>query len=309
MRRAPEPDSAGPSGAGASRRRRRRPRPARRRLLPADRDCGIRSIERAEYTLFQDAASSTRVSKGDWYGFYGGIEYNQVREQRRARRPFRRLPEDDRHLLSRLHAADGGDEIFQTLRLRTWPLGVSLRLGPTGRARRSRPTWGRRGRDHLPVRGVRRLHRLLRSRPGDHSRQLHRTGGLRVPRAGRAAGLRQPRLRDRGGGRYQWARTRWTTTSRPTPSRSTWRAGPPRSGCTSGSDAPGAQGGAERPPLLGPGRLALVRRRCPLSAVALLRPILAVDERSAGLWVPSQGVRSTPQAPRGLPCSSDEALL
>ena len=65
--------------------------------------------------------------------------------------------------------------------------------------------------------------------------------GVRLPRPGRPARLRQPRLRDRGRGPLPVGATTWATTSRPTSrassTRSTSRDGRSRWACTCGSDA------------------------------------------------------------------------
>ena len=172
-------------------------------FLPRTRDCGIPSNQPAEYTLFQDVCELYAVGEGAFDGVYGGVEYNHV---------VTKNVEAAIHLDGYSETVDtfyrdyerpgNGGNIYQTLRLRTAPLGVSLRFVPTSKRAKIAPFVGggsRRGL--LSVRGVRRLHRLLRPGLPDLRRSLHRRRGrLRRARLRRAPRLREPRLRDRGRG-------------------------------------------------------------------------------------------------------------
>ena len=97
---------------------------------------------RGNETLFLDVRSLYFVEKSDFYGLYGGIEYNQVLdEQRRAGRHFDGYSQtvDTSY---RDYERPGGGEIFQSLKLRHAPARAS-RCGSCRRARRPRSsrTW------------------------------------------------------------------------------------------------------------------------------------------------------------------------
>jgi hypothetical protein len=112
-------------------------------FLPRTRDCGIPSSQRAEYTLFQDVCELYAVDANAFDGVYGGIEYEHV---------IMKNVEASVHLDGYSKTVDtfyrdyerpgkGGD-IFQTLRLRTAPLGVSLRFVPTSKRAKLAPFVG-----------------------------------------------------------------------------------------------------------------------------------------------------------------------
>ena len=157
-------------------------------FLPRQHDCGIPSGVPAEYTLFQDVCD-LYAKAGDGSIFnagnppfggsvFGGIEYNHVvLKNVELAVHFDGYSEDHRHLLSRLRAA------AEPRRQRHLPDDPAA--GPAARhlacascrpARSQDRALRRRGRRRglLQVRGVRRLHRLLRPGPGDHARSLHR---------------------------------------------------------------------------------------------------------------------------------------
>ena len=111
-------------------------------FLPKMRDCRIPSSQPAEYTLFQDACELYAVDKGAFDGIYGGAEYNHV---------VARNVEASIHLdgysktvdtFYRGYTRPDDTNIFQSLRLRTAPLGVSLRFVPTSKRTRFAPFVG-----------------------------------------------------------------------------------------------------------------------------------------------------------------------
>jgi len=111
-------------------------------LLPKMRDCRIPSDQPAEYTLFQDVCELYAVDKGAFDGVYGGAEYSHV---------VARNVEASIHLdgysktvdtFYRDYTRPDGSDIFQSLRLRTAPLGVSLRFVPTSKRVRFAPFVG-----------------------------------------------------------------------------------------------------------------------------------------------------------------------
>jgi len=123
-------------------------------FLPRTRDCGIPSSQPAEYTLFQDVCELYAVfSEGrndiravdttDFDGVYGGIEYNHI---------VAKNVEASVHLDGYSKSVDtfyrdyerpgNGGDIFQTLRLRTAPLGVSIRFVPTSKRTKIAPFVG-----------------------------------------------------------------------------------------------------------------------------------------------------------------------
>ncbi|HKZ33309.1 MAG TPA: hypothetical protein VJ648_13235 [Vicinamibacteria bacterium] len=112
-------------------------------FLPRLRDCGIPSSQPAEYTLFQDVCELYAVDESAFDGVYGGIEYNHV---------IMKNVEAAIHLDGSSKTVDtfyrdyerpgNGGNIYQTLRLRTAPLGVSLRFVPTSKRARIAPFVG-----------------------------------------------------------------------------------------------------------------------------------------------------------------------
>jgi hypothetical protein len=111
-------------------------------FLPKMRDCGVPSSQPAEYTLFQDVCELYVVGTGDFNGVYGGAEYNHVL-----------VPnvEVGIHLdgysktvdtFYRDYERPDGSNIYQSLRLRSAPLGVSLRFVPTSKRVRFAPYVG-----------------------------------------------------------------------------------------------------------------------------------------------------------------------
>ena len=161
---------------------------------------------RGNETLFQDVRDLYLVEKSDFYGVYGGIEYNQVLmdnvEVGVHFDDYSRTVDTS----YRDYTRDDGSEIRQPLKLRMAP---ARRLGPVPADEQEgedRPLRGRRRRRPLlPVRGVRGLRRLpdpdgLRSTTTRPRRFVADGHGLRLPRPGRPAGLPEPRLRDRGRG-------------------------------------------------------------------------------------------------------------
>ena len=112
-------------------------------FLPRTRDCGIPSSQRAEYTLFQDVCELYAVDANAFDGVYGGIEYEHV---------IMKNVEASVHLDGYSKTVDtfyrdyerpgNGGDIFQTLRLRTAPLGVSLRFVPTSKRAKLAPFVG-----------------------------------------------------------------------------------------------------------------------------------------------------------------------
>ena len=196
-------------------------------FLPRQRDCGVPSSVPAEYTLFQDVcelyAASEIFKRPPSTAAYSAVSSTTTSSLKNVElgRPLRLLLEDHRHLLPRLRAAAdlGGGNIYQTLRLQTWPLGMSLRFIPTGKKHQVRALRRRRHRRGLlPLRGVRRLHRLLRPGPriiSDHfiddgtAFGVHALGGFRYYVNRDFAIV--------GEAKYLWAgTTTWTTTSRRT---------------------------------------------------------------------------------------------
>jgi hypothetical protein len=111
-------------------------------FVPRMRDCGIPSSRPAEYTLFQDVCELYVVDPQAFDGVYGGIEYNHV---------IMKNVEASVHLDGYSETVDtfyrdyerpGGGNIYQSLRLRTAPLGVSLRLVPTSKRAKIAPFVG-----------------------------------------------------------------------------------------------------------------------------------------------------------------------
>jgi len=112
-------------------------------FLPRLSDCGVPSSLPAEYTLFQDVCELYVVDKNAFDGVYGGIEYNHVitKNVEVAVHYDGSSRSVDTFYRDFERPGNGGD-IFQTLRLRTAPLGVSLRLVPTSKRHKLAPYVG-----------------------------------------------------------------------------------------------------------------------------------------------------------------------
>jgi hypothetical protein len=107
-------------------------------FYPRLRDCGIPSSQLAEYTLFQDVCElyvpiDESGFDGAFDGLYGGVEYNHVIMKNVEAAVHLDGYSETVDTFYRDYTRPGGDDIFQTLRLRTAPLGVSLRLVPTSK--------------------------------------------------------------------------------------------------------------------------------------------------------------------------------
>jgi hypothetical protein len=111
-------------------------------FFPRARDCGIPSNQHAEYTLFQDDCELYFVQQSDFDGVYGGIEFNQVLtnyvEIGVSYDYYSRTTDTSYRDYTR---PDGG-EIQQSLRLRVAPLGLTVRLMPTGKKAKVAPYIG-----------------------------------------------------------------------------------------------------------------------------------------------------------------------
>ena len=111
-------------------------------FFPRGRDCGIPSNQRAEYTLFQDVCELYFAQPSDFDGVYGGIEYNQVLTnyvEVGVHYDYYSRTTDSSY---RDYTWDDGSEIRQQLRLRVAPLGVTVRLLPTGKRHKIVPYVG-----------------------------------------------------------------------------------------------------------------------------------------------------------------------
>ena len=111
-------------------------------FFPRGRDCGIPSNQRAEYTLFQDVCDLYFVQPSDFNGVYGGIEFNQVLTnyvEVGVHYDYYSRTTDSSY---RDYTWDDGSEIRQQLRLRVAPLGVTVRLLPTGKKHKVVPYVG-----------------------------------------------------------------------------------------------------------------------------------------------------------------------
>jgi len=97
---------------------------------------------RGNETLFQDDREIYFVEKSDFYGVYGGIEYNQkIVDNVELALHF------DGYSKSvdtsyRDYERPGGGEIYQTLKLWQAPLGVSVRFIPTSKKAKFAPFVG-----------------------------------------------------------------------------------------------------------------------------------------------------------------------
>ena len=111
-------------------------------FFPRGRDCGIPSNQRAEYTLFQDVCYFFFVDPSDFDGVYGGIEYNQVLMDYLEVGVHYDYYSRTTDTSYRDYTWDDGSEIRQQLRLRVAPLGVTVRLLPTGKRHKVVPYVG-----------------------------------------------------------------------------------------------------------------------------------------------------------------------
>ncbi len=97
---------------------------------------------RGNDTLFQDDRNLYLVEKSDFYGVYGGIEYNQVLmnnvELGISLDGYSRTVATS----YRDYERPGGGEIMQSLKLNMVPLGVSIRFVPTSKRARIAPYVG-----------------------------------------------------------------------------------------------------------------------------------------------------------------------
>ena len=111
-------------------------------FFPRGRDCGIPSSQRAEYTLFQDVCELYFAQPSDFDGVYGGIEYNQVLTdyvELGVHYDYYSRTTDTSY---RDYTRPDDSEIRQSLRLRVAPLGLTVRLLPTGKSTKLVPFVG-----------------------------------------------------------------------------------------------------------------------------------------------------------------------
>ena len=99
-------------------------------FYPRLRDCGIPSNVPAEYTMFQDVCELYAVDKGAFDGVYGGIEYNHVVMKNVELAVSIDGSSETVDTFYRDYERPGGGNIFQTLRLQTLPIGLSVRFVP-----------------------------------------------------------------------------------------------------------------------------------------------------------------------------------
>jgi hypothetical protein len=112
-------------------------------FLPRLRDCGVPSSQRAEYTLFQDVCELYVVEENAFDGVYGGVEYNHVLVKNvELAVHFDGSQETVDTFYRDYERPRGGGNIYQSLRLRTMPLGASIRLVPTSKRARIAPYVG-----------------------------------------------------------------------------------------------------------------------------------------------------------------------
>jgi hypothetical protein len=114
-------------------------------FLPRQRDCGVPSSVPAEYTLFQDVCELYAVNKGAFDGWFGGAEYNHVvmkNVEVGVHFDYSSKTVDTFYRDYERPPSLGGGNIYQTLRLQTWPLGVSVRFIPTSKSVKFAPFVG-----------------------------------------------------------------------------------------------------------------------------------------------------------------------
>lgn len=102
-------------------------------FLPEMRDCRVPSSQPAEYTLFQDVCELYAVDLGAFDGVYGGIEFNQVIAKNVEAAIHFDWYSKTVDTFYRDYERPDRTNILQSLRLRTAPLGVSLRFVPTSK--------------------------------------------------------------------------------------------------------------------------------------------------------------------------------
>jgi len=110
-------------------------------FFPRMRDCGV-VAPMTEYTLFRDVCELYFVGQGDFDGVYGGVEYNQVvldHLELGVHYDYYSRTHDSSY---RDYTWDDGSEIRQSLRLRVAPLGVTVRVLPTGKKHKLVPFVG-----------------------------------------------------------------------------------------------------------------------------------------------------------------------
>jgi opacity protein-like surface antigen len=86
---------------------------------------------RGEETLFQDVRELYLVDKSDFYGVYGGVEFNSVVTRNLELGVSFDAFGSGEDTSYRDYVRPDGREIQQTLKLRMYPLGVTLRVLPT----------------------------------------------------------------------------------------------------------------------------------------------------------------------------------
>jgi opacity protein-like surface antigen len=111
-------------------------------FYPRLRDCGIPSNVPAEYTLFQDVCELYAVDQNAFDGVYGGIEYNHVVMKNVELAVSIDGSSETFDTFYRDYERPGGGNIFQTLRLQTLPIGLSVRFIPTSKRTRIAPYVG-----------------------------------------------------------------------------------------------------------------------------------------------------------------------
>jgi opacity protein-like surface antigen len=97
---------------------------------------------RGNETLFLDDRSLYFVEKSDFYGLYGGIEYNQVVTNNVELGISFDGYSQTVDTSYRDYTRPGGGEIFQSLKLNMLPLGVSVRFVPTSKKAKVAPYVG-----------------------------------------------------------------------------------------------------------------------------------------------------------------------
>ncbi len=97
---------------------------------------------RGNETLFLDDRSLYLVEKSDFYGLYGGIEYNQALTHNVELGISFDGYSQTVDTSYRDYTRPGGGEIFQTLKFNMLPLGVSIRFVPTSKKAKVAPYIG-----------------------------------------------------------------------------------------------------------------------------------------------------------------------